>query len=102
MKILINAPKVIQLPPSEFKRCARGLVNTVSNKTLKTGDRLIIKEHTGKRYTGGEITAEVTKSANGEVTIRKNSITYDETLKKQNKRDVGRKTNKKNKFNAYI
>lgn len=61
MKIKINSSKVVRSLPKEFKAIAQGYVNQLPNTSHQPGDKIIIKEYTGIKFTGKEILAVVTK-----------------------------------------
>lgn len=104
MKIKITAPTVVQLPPAEFDSVARGRTNKLFKTDVEVSGRIKIKEHTGTHYTGREILAIVTKVTDREIKFKKLSITNNQEIGKQNKRDTRRKQNnyKKSVFNTFI
>lgn len=103
MAVNINSKKVVQLPLKEYDAVARGTLYTLPNNLkLNTGDQIIIKEHTGRLYTGREIIGQVTESSAKEFRFRKYVVLSDEGAGAQNKRDGQKKHIKRNKFNAYI
>lgn len=71
MKIKINSSKVIRSLPKEFNAIAKGNINHLPHSNCQVNDRLIIKEHTGTKFTGKEILASVKEvSATGILFIK--------------------------------
>lgn len=95
MTVKINAPHVIKASKKDFHDFARNLKRTMkTNKDhYKAGDRIRIKEHDGRKYTGREITGQITVIEKGRIVFKKFSITHDEALEKQNDADSRRHYN---------
>ena len=86
MRVKINAPKIIQVKPSMFDEIAKGNRNRIKNHLkVKANDRIRIREHTGKYYTGKEILATVSKVMPKSITFKKICIIDQEEEGKQNK-----------------
>ena len=72
MRVKINTPKIIQVKPSMFDEIAKGNRNRIKNHLkVKANDRIRIREHTGKYYTGKEILATVSKVMPKSITFKK-------------------------------
>lgn len=93
--VKINAPHVIRTSKEDFHDFARNLKRTIKTNMdhYKAGDRIRIKEHDGRKYTGREITGQITVIEKGRIVFRKFSITHDEALEKQNDADSRRHYN---------
>lgn len=85
MRVKINAPKIIQVKPSMFDEIAKGNRNRIKNHLkVKISDRIRIREHTGKYYTGKEVLATVSKVTPKSITFKKICIIDQEEEGKQN------------------
>lgn len=92
--VKINAPHVIRASKKQFHDLARSFKRTLETKQhYKIGDRIRIKEHDGRKYTGREITGQITVIEKGRIVFKKFSITHDEALGKQNDADSRRHYN---------
>ena len=92
--VKINAPHVIRASKKQFHDLARSFKRTLETKQhYKVGDRIRIKEHDGRKYTGREISGQITIIEKGRIVFKKFSITHDEALGKQNDADSRRHYN---------
>lgn len=92
--VKINAPHVIKASKKQFHDLARSFKRTLETKQhYKIGDRIRIKEHDGRKYTGREIAGQITVIEKGRIVFKKFSITHDEALEKQNDADSRRRYN---------
>ena len=94
-RVKIEAPHVIRTSKEDFHDFARNFKRTIKTNTdhYKAGDRIRIKEHDGRKYTGREITGQITMIEKGRIVFKKFSITHDEALEKQNDADSRRHYN---------
>ena len=92
--VKINAPKVIKVKPKKFKDMTLSAKQSIKDTgDYKVGDRIRLKEHDGRKYTGREITGQITAIEKGRIVFKKFSITHDEALEKQNDADSRRHYN---------
>lgn len=92
--VKINVPHVIKASKKQFHDLARSFKRTLETKQhYKIGDRIRIKEHDGRKYTGREIAGQITAIEKGRIVFKKFSITHDEALEKQNDADSRRHYN---------
>lgn len=92
--VKINAPHVIRASKKQFHDLARSFKRTLETKQhYKVGDRIRIKEHDGRKYTGREIAGHIIAVENGRIVFKKLSVTNDEALGKQNDADSRRHYN---------
>ena len=93
--VKINAPHVIKASKKDFHDLTCSLKSSLATKMehYKVGDRIRIKEHDGRKYTGREITGQITVIEKGRIVFKKFSITHDEDRAKQNDSDSRRHYN---------
>ena len=92
--VKINAPKVIKVKPKNFKDMTLNFKQSIKDTgDHKVGDRILLKEHDGRKYTAREIMAYITAIEKGRVYFKKIAIVKDEGRAKQNGSDSRRHYN---------
>lgn len=92
--VKINAPKVIKVKPKKFKDMTQSGKQSIKDTgDQKVGDRILLKEHDGRKYTAREIPAHITAIEKGRIYFKKIGIIMDEDRAKQNDSDSRRHYN---------